>query len=73
MATVVDVGGNSVIGSATDNKLCKPNRTNAGTPSGSLTPRYAGELVYDTTNAATYRGVNTSANTSWEKVFPDNP
>lgn len=66
MATVVDKSENGT--SVPDGAMTKVNRTNAGTPVGSLTPRFAGELVYDSTNAVHYRGLNTSANTSWEKV-----
>lgn len=66
MATVADLSGNGV---RTDGAYTKANRTNAGSPAGSLTPQYAGELVYDTTNAVMFRGTNTAANTSWEKII----
>lgn len=67
MAVVADKSGNGPV-TGTDGTKMKANRTNAGSPSGSLTPAYSGELVYDTTNGVMYRGTNISANTSWEKV-----
>ena len=67
MAIVADKSGNGPV-TGNDYTSEKANRNNAGTPSGSLTPLFSGELVYDTTNGVMYRGTNTAANTSWEKV-----
>lgn len=63
MATVVDKSGNS----RNDRKLCVANRSNAGAPSGTLTPLYPGEIVVDTTNRVLWRGIGT-ANTSWQPI-----
>lgn len=68
MATTPDLSGNSPIGSATDPKLTKPTRSNAGSPVSSLTPAFAGEIVLDTTNRILWRGTGTSANTEWMPV-----
>ena len=67
MATVMDKSGNAPR-TGVDISFSKANRTNAGTPVGSLTPVIAGELVYDTTNGVMYRSTNTAANTSWVKA-----
>lgn len=37
-------------GRALDKSFCTYNRSNAGTPNAVLTPQYAGEIVWDTTN-----------------------
>jgi parallel beta-helix repeat protein len=42
-------------------------RTNAGSPAGSVTPTYAGEMLYDTTNSDWYKASGT-ANTSWTQL-----
>ena len=60
MATVPDLSGNSPI----DFSLCKPNRNNAGTPIGSLTPLYSGEIVHDTTNRMLFRAIGIT-NAAW--------
>ena len=52
MATVPDKANTA--GAVVDRKLATPNRNNAGTPVGALTPAYGGEVVLDTTNGITY-------------------
>lgn len=54
-------------GIAADKSFCSPNRTNAGSPSGSLIPQYAGEIVLDTTNGIRWRASGT-ANTDWHTI-----
>ncbi len=68
MATTPDLSGNSPVGLGTDPKLNKPTRSNAGTPVGSLTPAFSGEIVLDTTNRVLWRGTGTSANTEWMPI-----
>lgn len=69
MATAKDISGNSPQVFDTDRLIdgIKPNRTNAGSPSGSLTPEYPGELVYDTTNSVFYKAIGTAA-TDWQQI-----
>ena len=63
MAEVVDLAGNSPYGPGfIDQRLARPNRANAGTPVGTLTPAYPGEIVSDTTNRQLWRGNGTSTN-----------
>lgn len=45
----------------TDKSFCTYNRTNAGTPNGSLTPQFVGEIVWDTTNKVRWKAVSTSS------------
>lgn len=52
MATVVDKGRPTA---PTDKKLSSPNRRNAGSPVGSVTPLYAGEIIFDTTDNKLWR------------------
>jgi len=66
MATVVDKSGNSPA-NGVDQKLETPNRTNSGSPQGSLTPQYAGELVHDTTNNDIYRAYGQTT-ADWERI-----
>lgn len=49
---------------ATDRKYCTHSRSNAGTPNGSLTPAFLGELVLDTTSMTRWKAVG-AANTDW--------
>jgi len=42
-------------------------RTNAGSPSGSVTPTYAGEILYDSSGSDWYKASGT-ANTSWTQL-----
>lgn len=60
MATVVEKSKNTPV----DKKLAEPNRTNAGTPIGALTPLYKGEMVLDTTSGTIYYALGLT-NTSW--------
>lgn len=65
MATVTDLSGNLARGApTTDPNYSTPNRNNAGSPVGSVTPQYVGELVQDTTNRVVWRATGT-ANTAW--------
>jgi len=43
------------------------NRTNAGDPTGSVTPQYAGERILDTTNGTLYQALGT-ANSTWVQI-----
>lgn len=43
------------------------NRTNAGTPNGTLTPQYAGEIVWDTTNKVRWLAIGIT-NADWEPM-----
>lgn len=56
-------------GRGTDVKLASPNRKNAGTPYGVLTPQYSGEMVLDTVNQQLYVGGAPTDNTAWTPVF----
>jgi hypothetical protein len=69
MATTVDLSGNypPSMPTGVDNPLSKPNRQNAGSPVGSLTPAFSGELVFDTTNRMLFTATGVS-NTSWMPV-----
>lgn len=49
----------------TDRPYKTHNRTNAGTPNGTLTPQYGGELVWDTTNKVRWKAIGTT-NADWE-------
>ena len=50
-----------------DKRLSTPNRNNAGTPVGALTPLYQGEIVLDTTNGILYVMTGTT-NNDWMPV-----
>ena len=56
MATVADLSGNfpaSLVNQAIANDpqtMCAPNRSNAGSPAGAITPRFRGEVITDTVN-----------------------
>lgn len=43
------------------------SRVYAGNPSGTLTPRFVGERVYDSTNKTWYIGTATAASTDWQR------
>ena len=46
--------------------------TNAGSPVGSVTPAFIGQVCYDTTNKDFYVATDTAANTDWAAMaFPD--
>ena len=70
MAIVADLSGNFPVDNLTgsDTRLSSVNRRNAGSPSGTLTPRYAGEIVMDTTGSQLFMGTGTT-NTDWTPVF----
>lgn len=72
MAIVVDLAGVGTFrqdGRGTDVKLSSPNRKNAGSPYGVLTPQYSGEMVLDTVNQQLYVGGASTDNTAWTPVF----
>lgn len=50
-----------------DRKFATPNRSNAGTPVGSLVPSYTNELVLDTTNRQLWRAIGPT-NADWMPV-----
>ena len=70
MATVADLSGNFTVDNPTgvDVRTSSVNRRNAGTPTGTLTPRYAGEIVHDTTSNQLFMGTGTT-NTDWTPVL----
>lgn len=63
MTFTADLSGNN----PTDKPFDQYNRTNAGDPTGSLTPQYAGERVVDITNGTLYQALGTTSNT-WVQV-----
>lgn len=63
MTFVADKSGNN----PTDKPFDHYNRTNAGDPTGSLTPQYAGERVLDTTNGVLYQALGV-ANSTWVQI-----
>ena len=63
MANVADKSNNN----PTDKPWDHYNRTNAGDPTGSVTPQYAGERVLDTTNGTLYQALGTVSNT-WVQI-----
>lgn len=65
MAIVADKSGNAPL----DKKFSDYNRTNAGTPVGTLVPMYTNELVLDTTNRQMWRAIGTT-NNDWTLVTP---
>ena len=48
----------------TDRAYCSPSRTNAGTPNAVLTPAFAGEIIFDTTNKVRWRAIGI-ASSEW--------
>lgn len=60
---VLDKSGNSVTGQPFD----QYNRTNAGDPTGSITPLYAGERILDTTNGTLYQALGLLSST-WVQI-----
>lgn len=58
MATVQERSRNTPL----DKKYAHPNRNNAGTPIGSLTPEYTNELILDTTNQRYYKAIGRTNN-----------
>ena len=70
MAIVANLDGGKVSGADrfVDKPLTTYNRENAGTPNGSLTPEFVGEVVLDTTNARLWQAQDLS-NNSWVDVL----
>jgi hypothetical protein len=70
MAIVPDLSGNFPVALPTgiDTRTSSVNRRNAGTPSGTLTPLFAGEIVQDTTANQLFMGTGTT-NVDWTPVF----
>ena len=64
MATVPELSGSTSLmtNGQLDTKMETPNRSNAGTPVGALTPLYSGEIVLDTTNFQLWIAFGTSTN-----------
>jgi hypothetical protein len=54
-------------GRMVDPVYSQPNRNNAGTPVGSLTPSYINEVVLDTTSGQLYIAIG-AANTNWTPI-----
>lgn len=61
MATVPNKDGGS---NYNDRKLTTPTRKNAGSPQGSLTPAFAGEVVLDTTTGQLWYALDLTT-TGW--------
>lgn len=51
----------------TDKPFDQYNRSNAGDPTGSVTPQYAGERMLDTTNGTLYQALGTLSS-SWVQI-----
>jgi hypothetical protein len=47
--------------------LTTPNRSNAGTPNGAITPEFVGEIIFDTTNKVRWKATG-AANTDWRPL-----
>ena len=63
MTFVADKSGNS----PTDKPFDHYNRSNAGDPTGVITPQYAGERLLDTTNGTLYQALGVVAG-SWVQL-----
>lgn len=64
MAIVADLSGNNGFSGPQDKSYSTYNRTNAGTPNGTLVPLYTGEIVLDTTNHNLWKA-ETLLNSGW--------
>ncbi len=53
-----------------DRRYTTPNRKNAGSPAGSLTPAYAGEIVQDTTGNSLWIALDMTT-TGWAPYVMD--
>lgn len=62
MATVANKAGTNPV--AIDRKLTTPNRKNSGSPQGSVTPEYTGEIVLDTTTGQLWYALDMTT-TGW--------
>lgn len=60
MATVVEKSKRTPV----DKKFAEPNRKNSGTPIGTLTPLYKGEMVIDSTTGTIYYALGLT-NSDW--------
>ncbi len=68
MATVIEASGNAPVGVVgAENKLTSISIFNAGDPTGSVTPNFVGELLFDTTNEITYRATGIT-NATWTRA-----
>lgn len=65
MAMVPNLAGTTPL----DKPFDHYNRTNAGSPAGSVTPEFAGERVLDTTNSKLYQALGVASNT-WVLLTP---
>lgn len=66
MAIVLNLSGNIPAGAPnTDNRLSSVNRVNAGSPQGSVTPQFVGEIIMDSTNRLVWQAFG-STNASWQ-------
>lgn len=64
MAIVADRSGNTLAPTGVDRPYTTPNRKNAGSPVGSLTPQYSGEVVLDSTTGDLWFATDLT-NTGW--------
>jgi hypothetical protein len=69
MTFVVNKAGTDASPLPKDSPWTFQNRTNAGSPNGTLTPQYAGELVEDTTNHVLWKAMSPNNNT-WVALTP---
>lgn len=69
MAIVADLSGNfpPSLPGGVDTRLSSVNRNNAGSPVGTLTGAYPGEIVLDTVNNITWMNTGPT-NTQWTPV-----
>lgn len=54
-------------GSTSDSSFCTYTRSGAGTPNASVTPAYAGEIYWDTTNKVRWKAINL-LNSGWRSM-----
>lgn len=54
---------------AVDKPLTSANRTNAGSPNGSVTPQFKGEIINDTTSHMLWRATSL-LNSGWVALTP---
>lgn len=64
MPIVANLAG---IGTPVDKSYCTYNRSGAGTPNGSVTPQFAGEIYWDTTNKVRWKSV-AMTNADWHPL-----
>lgn len=51
-----------------DQDFCSFQRSNAGTPNAVLTPAFAGEIVWDSTNKVRWKATSLATNTGWRPL-----